>query len=871
MMQEIFKYIDRIFAMVRPRRMLYLAIDGVAPRAKMNQQRSRRFRAAQEAREKAERGLKELEKMSRNDENIETDETAANFDSNCITPGTPFMDLVARSLRYYINDRINNEPAWKQIIVILSDASVPGEGEHKIMDYIRKQRLEPNYDPNQQNVIYGLDADLIMLSMATHESRFHVLREDVFADDKTKSSNCYSCGKPGHIADKCPGRLPATSTDKESIAVSSAPKPFIFLLVTVLREYLEAELKPQKQVPFTFNLERAIDDWIFLCFFVGNDFLPHLPCLELREGAIDILLKIYKDLQAKLGGYICDGGRVDLGRAQLVMQGLAQVEPTIFEKRQLKEARRLENISRRKQAELEERPRQNDNSNYSAKRSLDQIVDDSSDHKRKRNNSNTSRIEITTPQGQSQSGQDIIEAQKLIRQKNIEAAKALKNDLMKSESDISLSLSEQTGPAYSIDTKDPDAPIDVVKLWEPGARERYYVSKFNINADQVDEFSKVVAQSYVEGFCWVLAYYYRGCPSWKWFYPFHYAPFAADLVGIADLKIDFEHGEPFRPFDQLMAVFPSASREHIPPAFHHLMTHHSSEIIDFYPEEFLIDMNGKRAAWQGVALLPFIDEIRLLRALETSYPNLTDEERKRNLRGTDIMYTCKDSKLGKWILDKLNTEDGTEIPLEFTPPGALIKNCPIDNCVCIGDILTSHISKLPDITNHQTVAASLVLHSHSLDDYNFNLLQGVIPPERQLSESDVYMTRNGTSSQNFPNILSYGNFSGGSRGNHSMHRDTREQMSRSDGARSGSSYSRSHGDNRTRDYNNNQYNQSKSMDSRRFDNQSRSRGDSYRTDSSQVERFAEYGTPNVPGPYDISSTDSEKKSNHQYYNRYHRR
>jgi 5'-3' exoribonuclease 2 len=878
MMKEIFKYIDRIFAIIRPRRLLYLAIDGVAPRAKMNQQRSRRFRAAQESCEKQEKEAeikKEMiEKGILEEPPLESEESPSNFDSNCITPGTPFMDLVARSLRYYIHDRINSEPAWQQINVILSDASVPGEGEHKIVDYIRKQRLEPNYDPNQQNVIYGLDADLIMLSMATHESRFHVLREDVFAEDKNRCSSCYNCGKPGHIADKCPGRVRSETPENHVVALS-APKPFIFLQVTILREYLEAELKPQKPVAFTFNLERAIDDWIFLCFFVGNDFLPHLPSLELREGAIDILLKIYKELQGKLGGYSCDGGKVDLNRAQMIMQSLAKVEPTIFEKRQLKEERRIENINRRK---LEEREEQSNEHRFPETIPKKQRYQESEvsepEHKRMR-----PVIEIVTPQSSGQSNREILEQQRIIREKNIEAARALKANLL--DDSLSSTNSSSASLALSGVTSDPEAPIDIVKLWEPGARERYYVSKFNIKPEEVDEFSKKVARSYVEGFCWVLAYYYRGCPSWKWFYPYHYAPFAADLVDIADLKIEFDQGAPFRPFDQLMAVFPAASREHIPNAFHHLMTSHESEIIDFYPEEFSIDMNGKKAAWQGVALLPFIEENRLLEALETAYPGLTEIEKKRNQLGNDIIYTCKNSRLGQWLQESLG-EIKMEIPSDLSP-GAQVSDS--DNFVALGKTFFSHIESLPDVKNILVISAKLFLHCHSLDDYNFNLLAGVISPERQLNESDIYMTRSNISAQNFPNILSYGT---GNRHNnsHSMHRDTRDQMRRSDGAsidsyrpnRSGynrdsysrEGYNRDRRDNRNvndRDSGRNSYNQN-NRPSRGYDNQS-SYGSSY-------DRFSEYGNSNVPGPYDIINPETAPRSNNntnirQYNNRYNRR
>lgn len=157
MMMEVFKYTERVVNMARPRKVLFMAIDGVAPRAKMNQQRSRRFRAADEAKIKAkekEEAIKEWEAMGK----TLSDEykNAKAWDTNAITPGTPFMDLLAASLRYWVAYKMNTDDGWSNLQVIISDSSVPGEGEHKIVDFIRRQRSQPSYNPNTMHVFYGL-------------------------------------------------------------------------------------------------------------------------------------------------------------------------------------------------------------------------------------------------------------------------------------------------------------------------------------------------------------------------------------------------------------------------------------------------------------------------------------------------------------------------------------------------------------------------------------------------------------------------------------------------------------------------------------------------------------------------------------------
>lgn len=118
MMLEIFNYTDRVVNMVRPRKLLMIAVDGVAPRAKMNQQRARRFRSAQEAKEadeKKEEFRKQFLKKSKGDQEIHEEVIQKTWDSNVITPGTPFMDILAASLRYWIAYKLNTDPAWEKV------------------------------------------------------------------------------------------------------------------------------------------------------------------------------------------------------------------------------------------------------------------------------------------------------------------------------------------------------------------------------------------------------------------------------------------------------------------------------------------------------------------------------------------------------------------------------------------------------------------------------------------------------------------------------------------------------------------------------------------------------------------------------------
>lgn len=141
------------------------------------------------------------------------------------------------------------------------------------MDYIRYMKALPDYDGNVRHCLYGLDADLIMLGLCSHEPHFSLLREEV---------------KFGKAQKKI---LTPEETN------------FCLLHLSLMREYLEHEFSPVKdKLTFKFDIEKIIDDWVLMGFLVGNDFIPNLPNLHIENNALPILYSAYMEILPTLNG-----------------------------------------------------------------------------------------------------------------------------------------------------------------------------------------------------------------------------------------------------------------------------------------------------------------------------------------------------------------------------------------------------------------------------------------------------------------------------------------------------------------------------------------------------------------------------------------
>lgn len=500
MINAVIEYLEWLIKYVNPQKGIYIAVDGVAPMAKIKQQRTRRFKSI------ADKNLWDniKKKHSRPIGNY--------WNNNAVTPGTEFMEKLHNKIL-----------SWAKTLdrhVIYSSCFTPGEGEHKLLQFIRDQS-----DNSLSYVIYGLDADLIFLALSTESNNIYLLREanEINKKDSVEILNYISI----RIMRTC---------------ISDTIKKYL------LKK--DNEIINDTFYGFT-NLDtiKIVNDFIFMCYLLGNDFLPHIPSLDIHHNGIEALIISYSEVIREL---------------------------------------------------LLER------------NSIEYLLDD----KKKVNTDFLARF-IKRVAGQ----EEITLKDNFIRNKK----------RMKCDGDL---YEKEVFKIENLQFRILD-PIqlgsDSNDLW----RLRYYKYYWNIDDDELEEFSEKVVKHYLIGIKWVTEYYFKKCPSWEWYYPFDYPPFISDIAKYIDKininKVKFDRGKPVKPFVQLLTVLPPQSNLLLPNVLRKLVTNPKSSIIFMYPTEFEQDFINKKKYWMGVPRLPPLD-IELIKHSYYKYKDeiLTDEK-KRNI------------------------------------------------------------------------------------------------------------------------------------------------------------------------------------------------------------------------------------------------
>ena len=267
------KKVETYIQQISPSHLLFIAFDGVAPVAKLDQQKNRRYKSW---------FINQYDKTGK-----------PVWNSTAITPGTDFMNKLNLQFRYHF--RKPSEHNVKNIIISGSD--VPGEGEHKIFEYIRENTKELE---DMKTVIYGLDADLIMLTInhLQYCKNMYLFRE---TPDFIKS------------IDK--------SLDPNLMYVIDIPE-----FKNKLVYYLNNDKEPTTEIE-----KNRVFDYIFMCFLLGNDFLPHFPAINIRTGGMDVILETYRNVLGNSNKNIIHNGKIVWKNLRLLIADLSKHEHTYIE------------------------------------------------------------------------------------------------------------------------------------------------------------------------------------------------------------------------------------------------------------------------------------------------------------------------------------------------------------------------------------------------------------------------------------------------------------------------------------------------------------------------------------------------------------
>ena len=295
---------------------------------------------------------------------------------------------------------------------------------------------------------------------------------------------------------------------------------------------------------------RLVNDFIFMCYFLGNDFLPHIPSLDIHQDGIESLIIAWAETMNEIV--------LDKNMVEYLLNSKSDLQSKTLKKVNIDFLSRF--IS--KLAAIEEG-----------------ILRENFARGRRRMKCDGNPYE-----------------QEIFRIENLQ---------------------------FKIDD-----PIELGSDTPDKWRQRYYKHYWNVETNDIEEFSQQLVAQYLIGIKWVTQYYFDKCPSWDWYYPFEHPPFISDiskyLNEININKIKFDLGKPLKPFMQLLAVLPPQSNFLLPENLRKLVLNSKSSIAFMYPIEFEQDFVNKKKYWMAIPKLPPLD----FYMLKHSYFKYKDEIKK---------------------------------------------------------------------------------------------------------------------------------------------------------------------------------------------------------------------------------------------------